>query len=307
MQLIWVSGPVGRIYKLDLTLKKLIIGLFVTIFLSSLFYFLSQVNWLRQATDFAEYEDTTLATIVDADLRKKLVEIYSELEFTHKKIKDLETLNQKLVKLTVPPILLPESPVNKNGGLIKSPSGGPFLPPDLDRPQNIESLMRDTIQLSKLNSERAKKSAADWARELHWISNMPIALPIKDVTQISSGFGMRLDPFNQTNSMHTGLDFVAPVGTTIYATGGGVIRFSGWSGFYGKSIEIDHGDGYMTRYGHASELLVVKGQRVEQHQAIARVGSTGRSTGPHLHYEVFKKNQFLNPTDFIAVVRGTHK
>ena len=85
MQLIWVSGPVGRIYKLDLTLKKLIIGLFVTIFLSSLFYFLSQVNWLRQATDFAEYEDTTLATIVDADLRKKLVEIYSELEFTHKK------------------------------------------------------------------------------------------------------------------------------------------------------------------------------------------------------------------------------
>ena len=90
MQLIWVSGPVGRIYKLDLTLKKLIIGLFVTIFLTSLCYFLSQVHWLRQDTDFAEHEDTALATIVDADLRKKLVEIYSELEFTHKKIKDLE-------------------------------------------------------------------------------------------------------------------------------------------------------------------------------------------------------------------------
>ncbi|MEY3755297.1 MAG: hypothetical protein RLY27_1914, partial [Pseudomonadota bacterium] len=76
MQLIWVSGPVGRIYKLDLTFKKLITGLFVTIFLGSLCYFLSQVNWLRQDTDFAEYDETTLATIVDADLRKKLVDIY---------------------------------------------------------------------------------------------------------------------------------------------------------------------------------------------------------------------------------------
>lgn len=118
---------------------------------------------------------------------------------------------------------------------------------------------------------------------------------------ISSAFGRRSDPITGRIAMHTGIDFSAPRGTPIYAVGAGVVTFSGRNGAYGNMIEISHGDGYKTRYAHAHELKVEKGALVSKGQEIATVGSTGRSTGPHLHLEVYRNGMAVNPGRYIAL------
>lgn len=118
---------------------------------------------------------------------------------------------------------------------------------------------------------------------------------------ISSNFGRRTDPISGRMSMHTGIDFAAPSGTAIHAVGAGVVTFAGRKGAYGNTVEITHGNGYRTRYAHAKELKVSKGEVVKKGQTIATVGSTGRSTGPHLHLEVFRNGMAVNPARHIAL------
>jgi murein DD-endopeptidase MepM/ murein hydrolase activator NlpD len=121
----------------------------------------------------------------------------------------------------------------------------------------------------------------------------------KQLKRIASGFGMRIDPVYKTPKMHAGLDFTAPIGTEIYATGDGIVRESGGAGDgYGNKIVIDHGYGYQTLYGHCSKVLVKRGQKVKRGEKIGLVGSTGKSTGPHLHYEVIRKGIKIDPINF---------
>ncbi|MEM6812154.1 MAG: M23 family metallopeptidase [Pseudomonadota bacterium] len=116
-----------------------------------------------------------------------------------------------------------------------------------------------------------------------------------DGARISSGFGMRKHPILGYNKMHKGVDFAAPTGTPIYAAGDGVVERAGWASGYGKFVKIRHNSSLQTAYGHMSKIKVKAGQRVKQGQVIALVGSTGRSTGPHLHYEVLKNGKHVNP------------
>jgi len=115
----------------------------------------------------------------------------------------------------------------------------------------------------------------------------------------SSNFGWRLDPFTGANAMHEGVDFVADAGTTIYASAGGVVAYADTHPQYGNMVEIDHGNDIVTRYGHASKLYVKVGQVVRRGEKIAEVGSTGRSTGNHLHFEVRYKGIAQNPVRFL--------
>lgn len=116
----------------------------------------------------------------------------------------------------------------------------------------------------------------------------------------SSSFGKRFDPFNGRVAFHSGLDFQAGRGTPIVASGGGKVVFSGYHREYGYMIEIDHGNGLTTRYAHCSRLFVKVGDVVTPSQRIAAVGSTGRSTGAHLHFEVLRKGAFVNPVAYLA-------
>lgn len=115
----------------------------------------------------------------------------------------------------------------------------------------------------------------------------------------SSNFGWRIDPFTGANAMHEGVDFVADAGTPIYASAGGVVAYAGMHPQYGNMVEIDHGNDIVTRYGHASRLFVKVGQVVRRGEKIAEVGSTGRSTGNHLHFEVRYKGIAQNPVRFL--------
>jgi len=144
---------------------------------------------------------------------------------------------------------------------------------------------------------------------------VPSDKPVRTAA-FTSGYGVRSDPFGRGAAMHGGIDLAGPYGTPIYATADGTVGRAGWnSGGYGNLVELDHGRGIQTRYGHLSQILVQSGQQVKRGQLIARMGSTGRSTGSHLHYEVRIEGRPVNPipfmksTDYLVAMQknaGTH-
>lgn len=132
-------------------------------------------------------------------------------------------------------------------------------------------------------------------------ASIPAIQPItnKELSRLASGFGMRIDPIYKVRRMHTGVDFSATRGTPVYATGDGVIKNVATNyGGYGKEVLIDHGYGYVTRYAHLSDFNVSEGQKIKRGECIGYVGSTGKSTAPHLHYEVLKDNKKVNPVHY---------
>lgn len=131
-------------------------------------------------------------------------------------------------------------------------------------------------------------------------ARVPTAMPISDYPYLSSSYGWRRNPVTGRYAMHEGLDFSAPPGTPILAASGGVVLLAKPQPGYGNMVEIDHGNGLITRYAHASRLLVKAGDVVERGQEVAKVGSSGRSTGPHLHFEVRLAGQPLDPRLFLG-------
>lgn len=132
------------------------------------------------------------------------------------------------------------------------------------------------------------------------MENIPAIQPVlnKNLKHIASGFGWRTDPVYHVSRFHEGMDFTASIGTDIYATGNGTVSYAGWRQGYGETIEIDHGFGYLTRYAHCSKLIAHVGQNVKRGDVIALVGNTGKSTGPHVHYEVRYHGQPVDPRNF---------
>jgi murein DD-endopeptidase MepM/ murein hydrolase activator NlpD len=133
------------------------------------------------------------------------------------------------------------------------------------------------------------------------LSHTPAIQPVsnKDLTRIASGFGYRIDPIYKTTKMHAGIDFTAPQGTPVYATATGTVRIAGNTGNgYGNHVVVNHNYGYETLYGHMVRIKVKSGQQVTRGEVIGWVGSTGKSTGPHLHYEVHKNTNKIDPVYF---------
>jgi murein DD-endopeptidase MepM/ murein hydrolase activator NlpD len=180
-------------------------------------------------------------------------------------------------------------------------AGGPYLPAPLAaRPRSPQEL----DQLLAALDEQAARQADIFTLiesklfEKHLAELMvPSSLPVQG--PIGSGFGFRSDPFTGRQALHTGLDFPADVGTPIVAAAGGVVIHASTHPQYGQMVEVDHGNGLVTRYAHASRLQVKAGDLVRRGQRIAEVGSTGRSTGPHLHFEVLVHGVQQDPGRFL--------
>lgn len=167
--------------------------------------------------------------------------------------------------------------------------GGPFVPVKLTA--NAGPFEK---QLNRINVTRAEMDRLNRTLAL-----VPYRKPVIGEVEFTSGFGVRSDPFLGRPAMHTGLDFRAATGDPVRATAYGKVVSAGWSGGYGRMVEVDHGNGLSTRYGHLSEINVKVGEIVKIGQVVGLVGSTGRSTGPHLHYETRIEGEAVDPQKFL--------
>jgi murein DD-endopeptidase MepM/ murein hydrolase activator NlpD len=171
----------------------------------------------------------------------------------------------------------------------RSGVGGPFVPVKLAADAGPFERQLYRINVTRSAVERLNRTLA----------LVPYRKPVIGEVEFTSGFGVRSDPFLGRPAMHTGLDFRAAMGDPVRATANGKVASSGWAGGYGRMVEIDHGNGLATRYGHLSEINVKVGDLIKIGQVIGAVGSTGRSTGPHLHYETRIDGDAVDPQKFL--------
>jgi murein DD-endopeptidase MepM/ murein hydrolase activator NlpD len=167
--------------------------------------------------------------------------------------------------------------------------GGPYVPVKISGDAGAFERQLSRINISRAQVDRLNRTLA----------LVPYRKPVIGEVEFTSGFGVRSDPFLGRPAMHTGLDFRAAMGDPVRVTANGKVASSGWAGGYGRMVEVDHGNGLSTRYGHLSEINVKVGDVVKIGQVIGAVGSTGRSTGPHLHYETRIDGEAVDPQKFL--------
>jgi murein DD-endopeptidase MepM/ murein hydrolase activator NlpD len=175
------------------------------------------------------------------------------------------------------------------GAHTSSPQGGPFVPVQLgpDSSPFVREFSR--VQEAVLVTDRLRRI----------LPHVPLRKPLPGAPDVTSGFGVRIDPFLGRPAMHTGIDLRDDYGAAVRATAAGRVVTAEWTGGYGKMVEVDHGNGLASRYAHLSGLSVSEGQMVEAGAVIGRIGSTGRATGPHLHYEVRIDDEAIDPLRFL--------
>ncbi len=179
--------------------------------------------------------------------------------------------------------------------------GGPLVP------INYTALGRDApsdpFKRRVMEVEARLREAEDYERAVH---SLPLGIPVQGMYRETSGFGYRPDPFTRRTAFHEGTDFGAFTGAPIIATAPGKVVHAGVKGGYGRTVEIDHGQGFRTLYGHMNTISVKLGQDVVIGQKIGTMGSTGRSTGPHLHYEIYFRGKAYDPIKFLRAGKHVH-
>lgn len=193
-------------------------------------------------------------------------------------------------------------PLQRGGGAAQG-KGGPYVP--LSRPslEQLQSLVTGLDEATDLNLDLFTYVESRLQESRLAALLVPSAPPVDG--PVGSGFGFRRDPINGRAALHTGLDFPAEVGTPILAAAGGIVVTKEWHAEYGQLLEVDHGNGLVTRYAHCSSIEVAVGALVKRGQLVARVGTSGRSTGAHLHFEVLVAGAPQDPARFLAAGPAT--
>jgi murein DD-endopeptidase MepM/ murein hydrolase activator NlpD len=311
MQLMWVSGPTGRVRTISITFKKVVVAALVASLSLVVTGFLLYLVGFKIAVETSPDLARTLGGVtteaeqqrMEAIYRERLAKMQSMLDATAQDIRQLQQLKNRFMEIATPASLRERNSAKEDG------RGGPLLlMPNrrsaLDSTQPLSETLDNAISEFGQFNKTVSGMRTDWDKQLQWLNTLPTAVPIGGNFRMSSGFGMRVDPFTNTLARHEGLDFTAMQGTPILATADGTVTRSGWEDTYGNIVEVTHAEGFMTRYAHISKRHVTEGQRVKRGQHIADVGSTGRSTGPHLHYEVFRHGHVLNPAQVLPTGGG---
>jgi murein DD-endopeptidase MepM/ murein hydrolase activator NlpD len=236
-------------------------------------------------------------------------EILSQRKQIQKFASEINTLKSNLVKLNdfekkIRIIANIDNPSEEDALFGVGGSIPEDLDPELPLTERHNSLMREMheqtreLNLASVSQEKVFESIIkDLKRQRNLLSSTPSIWPTKG--WLSSGFGNRISPFTGLREFHKGLDISSREGTKVIATADGVVTFAGKNGFFGNMIKIDHGHGIVTHYGHLEKMLKKRGDVVKRGDVIALMGNTGRSTGPHLHYEVFLNGLPVNPKKYI--------
>lgn len=305
MQLMWVSGPTGNVRTISITARKVIIGVGAAAFSLVAAGFLLYLIGFKIAIEVRPELARSLGGVtteaeqqrMEAVYRERLAKLQGMLDSTAQDIRQLQQLKNRFMEIATPASLREKGNVKEDG------KGGPLLPTsrsaiDAEKPlvHSLDEAISEFSQFSKMVGTLRN----DWTRQLTWLQTLPTGIPVGGDYRVTSGWGMRVDPFTGTLARHEGLDFTAASGTPILAAADGVVTRSGWEDTYGNIVEVTHAEGFVTRYAHISKRRVEEGQRVQRGQHIADVGSTGRSTGPHLHFEVFRHGRVLDPAHVVT-------
>lgn len=172
-------------------------------------------------------------------------------------------------------------------------------------PTQLDSTLKETAELGEILIARRRQLQERLAMRMDMeppLAMVPLGSPLAMPYRFTSGFGLRIDPWLHRPAMHSGVDLAAPWGASVYANAPGEVSGCYWNGSYGLMLELDHGHGLYGRYAHLSDCLVASGDNVERGTAIGRVGNSGRSTGPHLHYEILVDGEQVDPLPFLRVL-----
>lgn len=308
MQLIWVSGPTARVVAVSITARKV---LFSVIALSLSLLLLGSVVHLiglRVAVAYSPALAQRMGGVtsqaeqlkVEADYRAKLEGLHGQLTSVNDQVRQIEDQKKDFLARLGIEALLPGHSRHKAD--VAEGRGGPLkaVPFWHVRSSDLSGELDSAAQQIQEFEQALAKTHAQWQRDTQRVGLLPTALPLPDGFSITSGFGVRADPMTRGISMHEGIDFVAPIGTPVHATAAGTVLRSARAGAYGEMIEVMHADGFVTRYAHLNRRHVHEGDPVERGQVIGVLGNTGRSTGPHLHYEVVYQGQSMHPAKAFA-------
>lgn len=301
MDIILVSNRFDQARSFTLSKPQvLFLGLLFLLLVVSLSVLLNYFSLRYAVTHKSPYLQSLLAAVQEEQtkrtqsyLRESLNTMAARVGEMQAKLLRLDTVGERLSKLAG---LDP-----KEFMFEQTPARGGPSPQSEAKPLSFTELTDQLDTLAGDLDDRADKLGAlesrlflDYAKQQF----VPTSLPV-ETNWFSSNFGWRIDPFTGFSTFHEGIDFMSPTGRPIRAAGAGVVVYSGNHPQYGKMVEVDHGNGVVTRYAHASSLEVKVGDVVVIGQKIAEVGSTGRSTGPHLHFEVRVRGAAVNPNKYL--------
>lgn len=311
MQLIWVSGPTARIQTFSITARKAVWGVGLLASALVLFGFLCHWVGLRVAIQIDPSLAQTMGGVtsateqlrLEAGYREKLDALNTQIKNLLVSVQHLETDKNEIADLNKIENLRNQS--HGEGDAVMGGRGGPFKPVSFApfKQATLDSGMDAALQDADNLNATLGSLHQRWRQEIDWLKTLPTGLPIPAQARVSSTFGVRFDPFTQRPSLHEGLDFVGPIGTPVVASGPGVVTRSEWSGAYGNLVEVAHAQGFYSRYAHLNLRKVAKGDKINRGSEIGTLGNSGRTTGPHLHYEIMFKDALINPTQVLTVLR----
>jgi murein DD-endopeptidase MepM/ murein hydrolase activator NlpD len=313
MQLMWLSSPLGKMHAVSITKRSVMLAVAasaaICVVVGMVLYFVG----FRMAVQFRPDLVRAVGGVMtagdveqrDAEHRNRLAQLQQQLLAAEQQLRQLQALKDSFMQMALPKgQSLPAPPAEAKA---KLGMGGPHRPVILGAPYEPVGTSAVAVtdymgvaeeQFDRLNESLARLQA-EWQKQLAWLEYLPTGQPIGGKPSFASRFGVRLDPFTRTPARHDGIDFNATPGTPILAGASGVVVRVAHDPQYGRMVDIDHRNGYMTRYAHAETIFVKEGQAVKRGMPIAAVGSTGRSTGPHLHYEIHRGSP-LNPERFLT-------
>lgn len=271
---------------------KVALGVFTAIIISLVFYIKISLSYQANLIKEAKEKLALISNLEEENKSKeeKLISLQAEnrqlLEMTKEvedKLNEIDILQRRLEKLAGI-----ESP-SRGGGINRT-----LQELDTLSPSEEMTIISDILSDKKLELEIFIE---DLEAQFEYLETVPNIMPASG--RITSKFGNRRDPFTRKIQFHQGIDIANSSGTSIKAAAKGTVIYAGYNGGYGRTIIIDHGNGYKTLYAHNRELLVKKGEKVEKGQVIAKMGSSGRSTGVHLHFEIHKNNKAIDPLTVI--------
>lgn len=300
MQILIMTGPHSKVREISLTARHLVFGgalslavlVGVNVAINDV---TNQTKDILHAMETKNLQDKRFIANSEDDYETKLLELQARLDEAQRNLAQFDDLRIQLAKTSGQINLANNVGSNYGNDVVNlgNAQGGPLSPANAvinlgnqgeQYGARLDRTVQDSIALSSRVEEIQKSLTKNW----DVANSLPTGSPLPLMPQASSGLGYRIDPMTQQSAWHEGTDFPAAYGTPIQATAEGVVSRAAFDTEYGYFVDIQHKNGVVTRYAHAQELLVKEGDFVKQSQMIAKVGSTGRSTGPHLHYEVLR-------------------